>query len=157
MKQKGEQEVHIYPFGVHRSQLERAIKSLHLSAIVVNSLDKADIILTVKSKAKAGNKIVKAADEHKIPIHVIKRNVSSQINKFLKFHFGVGGKEASDEAALSEADEAIEEVINTHHSIDLTPQNSYIRRLQHRIIQEADLRSESIGEEPKRRVRIYPC
>ncbi|NQU17986.1 MAG: AAA family ATPase [Candidatus Saganbacteria bacterium] len=156
IKQKGEQDVRIYPFGVHRSQLERGIRALGISASIVNSLDGADLVLTVKSKAKPNNKIVKAAEEHQIPIHVIKRNVSSQINKFLKFYFGVGGKEVSDDEAISEAEEAIEEVKNTFHSVDLSPQNAYIRRLQHRSIQTAGLRSESIGEEPKRRVRIYP-
>jgi len=148
--------VRIYPFGVHRSQLSRGIKSLRIPATVVNSLDKADLVLTVKSKARPNNKIVKSAEEHQIPVHVIKRNVSSQIMKFLKFHFGIGGQEVSEDAALQEAEEAAEESRNTHHSIDLTPQNAYIRRLQHRLIQNYGLRSESIGEEPKRRVRIYP-
>lgn len=149
-------EVRIYPFGVHRSQLARGIKSLRIPATVVNSLDKADLVLTVKSKANANNKIVKSAEEHQIPVHAIKRNVSSQIMKFLKFHFGMGGQEISEDAALLEAEEAAEESRNTHHTIDLTPQNSYIRRLQHRLIQNCGLRSESIGEDPKRRVRIYP-
>lgn len=156
IKEKDEQEVSIFPFGVHRSQLERGITALRIPARIVNSLDKADMVLTVKAKAKPGNKIVKAAEEHEIPVHVIKRNVSSQVNKFLKFYFGVEGKEISDEAAITEAEEAVEEAKNTRHSIDLTPQNAYIRRLQHRLIQAAGLRSESIGEDPKRRVRIYP-
>jgi len=97
-----------------------------------------------------------AAQEHNLPVHVIKKNVSSQIVKFLKFYFKVGGREETEEIALREVADAIIEVKNTKKSIDLNPQNSYIRRLQHQKVDEAGLNSESAGEEPKRRLRIYP-
>ena len=40
-------------------------------------------------------------------------------------------------------------------SIELTPQNAYIRRLQHQMAQRYNLTSRSQGREPYRRVRIY--
>ncbi|MFC1511523.1 R3H domain-containing nucleic acid-binding protein, partial [Candidatus Margulisiibacteriota bacterium] len=113
-------------------------------------------ILTTKSKTRPGTKIMRAAEEHKLQVHVIRKNVSSQINKFLKYYFGAGGKEEAEEFALRETAEAIEQVNKMHKSIDLNPQNSYIRRLQHHKVDEAHLHSESVGEEPKRRLRIYP-
>jgi len=39
-------------------------------------------------------------------------------------------------------------------AVDLTPQNSYLRRLQHQMIEQANLVGESIGVEPKRRIRV---
>lgn len=39
--------------------------------------------------------------------------------------------------------------------VNLSPQTSYIRRLQHLIAQRSDLSSRSFGKDPNRRVRIY--
>ena len=97
------------------------------------------------------------ADEHDIPVHIIRKNTAVQINKFLKYFFkaGVAGDEVED-VALREAEEAVEKVVNTKRSVDLSPQNAYIRRLQHKLLDKKGLHSESVGEEPKRRLRIYP-
>ena len=40
--------------------------------------------------------------------------------------------------------------------IELSPQNAYIRRLQHMLAQRYNLTSRSMGQEPHRRVRILP-
>ncbi len=148
--------IKIYPFGVNKVQLERGLRTLELPAIVVGNLDDADLVLTVKSKAKASSKIVKLAEEHDLPVHVIRKNVSSQIMRFLKYYFKVGSPAEAEEIALREAEEAVKTVKNTKRTVDLGPQNAYIRRLQHQLISEKGLRSESVGEEPKRRLRIYP-
>ena len=147
----------IYPFGVNKGLIERAVRAMQIPAIVADNMDDADILLTVKSKARAGTKIMVAAEEHKLPVHVIRKNVSTQINKFLKYYFKVGGMDESEEIAMREAEEGVEQVMNTKRSVDLSPQNSYIRRRQHQIVEEKRLRSESVGEEPRRRLRIYPA
>jgi predicted RNA-binding protein Jag len=40
-------------------------------------------------------------------------------------------------------------------SVDLAPQNAFIRRQQHEMIRQANLVSHSYGKEPTRRVRVY--
>ena len=158
-KIKAEKEselLRIYPYGVNRQELERGIRVLNLPAISTTNLDEADLILTVKAKARPGTKIMQSADERNLPVHVIKKNVSGQIVKFLKFYFRVGGREESEEAGVAEAELAVEQVKKSGKSVDLYPQNSYIRRLQHQIVEKAGLKSESVGEEPNRRLRIYP-
>jgi predicted RNA-binding protein Jag len=37
----------------------------------------------------------------------------------------------------------------------LPPASSYVRRLQHQLVQDAKLVSHSYGKEPNRRVRIF--
>jgi predicted RNA-binding protein Jag len=59
-------------------------------------------------------------------------------------------------AALSEAEEAIGQVMTGNGAADLTPQNAYVRRLQHMLAQRYNLSSRSQGKEPHRRVRILP-
>ncbi|MFA4906224.1 MAG: R3H domain-containing nucleic acid-binding protein [Candidatus Margulisiibacteriota bacterium] len=159
-KIKAEKEselLRIYPFGVNRQELERGIRVLNLPAISTTNLDEADLILTVKSKARPGTKIMLSADEKNLPVHVIKKNVSGQIMKFLKLYYRVGGREEAEELGVAEAEAAVEQVKKTGKSADLNSQNSYVRRLQHQIVEQAGLRSESVGEEPNRRLRIYPA
>jgi hypothetical protein len=159
-KIKSEKEselLRIYVFGVNRQELERGIRVLNLPAISTTNLDESDLILTVKSKARPGTKIMQSADEKNLPVHVIKKNVAGQILKFLKFYFRVGGREEAEEMGLAEVEAAVEQVKKTGKSADLNSQNSYVRRLQHQIVEQAGLRSESVGEDPNRRLRIYPA
>ena len=57
--------------------------------------------------------------------------------------------------ALREAEEAIRDVKGGKNYLELRPQNSFIRRLQHQLVQEHNLKSESMGREPQRRLRIF--
>ena len=155
--EKGQGPVRIYPFGVNRGHLERAIRSMRLPSVIATHISESDLVLTTKSKARQGTKIVNAAEEHGVPVHVIKKNVSSQLMKFLKYYFREGSREDAEELALREAADAIEQIkTSARSSIDLCSQNAYIRRLQHQMMDQAGLHSESVGEEPKRRLRIYP-
>jgi len=40
--------------------------------------------------------------------------------------------------------------------VELSPQNAFVRKLQHRAAEAANLVSRSRGREPFRRVRVYP-
>ena len=41
-------------------------------------------------------------------------------------------------------------------AVELAPQNAYVRRLQHQLVERAELDSESLGVEPRRRLKILP-
>ena len=58
--------------------------------------------------------------------------------------------------ALREVEEAIGLVHQQSKPVELSPQNAYIRRLQHQMAERANLVSHSRGREPYRRVRLYP-
>jgi len=57
---------------------------------------------------------------------------------------------------MTEAEEAIQTVMNEDRPVELAPQRAYIRRLQHELAQRFNLSSRSRGREPQRRVRILP-
>lgn len=156
-KEKDKGPLKIFPFGVNRQQLERAISVMQLPAIAAINLNEADLVLTTKPKARPGTKIMAMAGEHKLPVHVIKKNVSSQIMKFLKYYFKVGGREEGENIALRDVDEAVKQVRDSKKAVDLNPQNAYLRRIQHQKVDEFGMHSESVGDEPKRRLRIYPA
>jgi hypothetical protein len=58
--------------------------------------------------------------------------------------------------ALYEAEVAAGVVIESARIVELTPQVSYIRRLQHKVAERYNLLSRSRGKEPHRRVEIMP-
>jgi predicted RNA-binding protein Jag len=58
---------------------------------------------------------------------------------------------------LEETRLVIEEIIIPQKmTIDLLPRPSSIRKLQHELITHYQLRGISVGQEPNRRLRIYP-
>jgi predicted RNA-binding protein Jag len=46
-------------------------------------------------------------------------------------------------------------VKETGEERELSPQNAYVRRLQHKLLERYDLAAKSVGKEPQRRVRVY--
>jgi len=147
----------VYPFGISRNRLEKAIRELDVPALITKKLDEADFILTLTSHEKReGNKLLAKAHRN-IPIYTIKSNTLVQMKNFLRGYFNGEEQEESEyNRILEEIDEGIRRVMETLEPVELAPQNARIRKLQHQIIERYNFRSESIGEEPYRRVRILP-
>ena len=59
--------------------------------------------------------------------------------------------------ALAEAAAAIKTVKTTLLPVEISPQNAYLRRLQHQLVSENELSARSTGKEPQRRLRITPA
>jgi predicted RNA-binding protein Jag len=75
----------------------------------------------------------------------------------LKEIFQVGPLEKGfTDDALRETEDAVRLALDSQEPVELAPQNSYVRRLQHQLVERYDLLSESVGVEPRRRVRILP-
>jgi len=88
--------------------------------------------------------------------YVVKSNTYIQIENIVREIFGLegGALPTDEEAAIQETEDAIEQVRENGEPIELAPQNSFIRRLQHQLIERAQLFGESVGVEPKRRIRV---
>jgi hypothetical protein len=63
---------------------------------------------------------------------------------------------AEREAALREAESAVEEVAEQGQPVELSPRRATLRRIQHELADRHRLPSESRGVEPFRRVVIFP-
>jgi hypothetical protein len=152
----GRKVLRIYPFAVSRNRLERAIHEMGVPAYIADSLGEADLVLTLKSQEKRQPNRLKDAGGRGMPVHVLRSNTVTQIQQFLREIFEVEEGPTEDETALSEVEDAITEVFESTQPVELAPQNSYIRRLQHQLVQRYGLASESKGDEPFRHVVIYP-
>ena len=150
---RGERELRVFPYGVSRNKLERAMRDLGLRARITRSPSDADVILMLKAHEKKSPAKLQEAARQGTPMHILRSNTQQQIAVALREVYRLR-QYSAEERALREARQAIEEVLATSRPIELSPQNAYLRRLQHRLAGQYDLASESIGVEPHRRVRI---
>jgi hypothetical protein len=153
MKQKF---LRIYPYGVTRQRLERAIRDIKVPAAVVSRLDQSDLILTLKGHAKGLSKRLREAGERRLPVHIIKSNTYKHMIGFLREMFDLAESDGEREAALHEVEAAVSQVITRKQPVELSPTSAYWRRQQHELVGQFGLLSESVGSEPFRRVVIHP-
>ena len=145
----------ILPFGVSRSRLEAAIASTRSASSIVDSVDGADCVMTLRPYYRRRSGPLRRAEELGIPIYVLRNNTSSQMERQLLAMRGSDLEVDPLTAALREAEDAIASVSHGGASnVELTPQNAYIRRLQHEVAQRHGLSSISRGREPFRRVMV---
>ena len=148
--------VRIFPYAVSKSKLEKALRKFRVSAYLVEDLDDADMVVTLKSQERRQPRRLRDAHAKGIPFYVVRSNTIVQMENFLSAIFRVDDPTAGDEEALREVEAGIDEALDQGHPVELSPQNNHLRRLQHQIIERYGLSSESKGEEPYRRVVIYP-
>ncbi|MDG2992308.1 AAA family ATPase [Candidatus Synechococcus calcipolaris G9] len=164
--------LHIYPYAVSRHHLEQAIHTLKLPVVITKDIDHADVILALRSHLKSQSKLRHLAHIHHLPIHAIKTNSMAQIVRGLRHLLGIEEPSPAESAdlslfaptgqddeleALEEARLAVEQiVIPKRQAVELLPRSANIRRMQHELIEHYQLNSSSFGEEPNRRLRIYP-
>ena len=146
--------IRVVGFGISRKRLEQAIRELQLPVIVVRDLEEADVVMTLRSAYRQKPPVLREAEELAKPIYVLKSNTILQMQACLTSLYSV--EVDPREAALRETEEAIGLVMRVAKPVELSPQNAYIRRLQHQMAERANLVSRSRGREPYRRVRLYP-
>jgi stage III sporulation protein SpoIIIAA len=146
--------VKVYPFGISWSRLEEAARGLNLPVAVVREPEDADVVITLKNYYRRKTPRLRNAESNGVPIYVARSNSSSQIASALTSVFEL--RRAPEDVALEETREAIDAVTNgMRDEAELEPQNAYVRKLQHELIERANLSSRSTGHEPYRRVQIY--
>ncbi|MCS6772990.1 MAG: R3H domain-containing nucleic acid-binding protein [Anaerolineae bacterium] len=153
---KARKEMHVFVFGVSKNRMKQAARQLGVPAVFVDSLDDADVLITAKSYYRQRPRVITEAEQDEIPIYVLRSNSQSQMENCLADLFGLTESErAPYESAIEEAEEAIRRVLAGERSVELSPQNAFIRRQQHEMARAANLVSHSYGKEPMRRVRIF--
>jgi len=153
-EEERERALSIFPYGVSRNKIERAIHNLRVNATIARTFDEADVVLTLKTLERKQQPKLKQIASDNVPIYSIKTNTTTQIQTALRDVFNLGSID-HEEIALREAEEAIYQVLLTSQSIELSPQTSYVRRMQHQLAERYRLQSRSTGLEPNRRVRIF--
>ncbi|MBD2437426.1 R3H domain-containing nucleic acid-binding protein [Nostoc sp. FACHB-110] len=165
--------LHVYPYGVSRHQLEQVINVLTLPVVLTKDIDSADAILALRSHVKNHAKLRQMAKARHVPIHMIKASTIPQITRGLRRLLNIDDPEIADDRelqlflhsgsddeidALEEARLAVEQiVIPKGQPVELLPRSPQVRKMQHELVEHYRLKSHSFGEEPNRRLRIYPA
>jgi stage III sporulation protein SpoIIIAA len=164
--------LHVYPYGIGRDQLEQVIEVLNLPVILTKDMGSADAVLALRTHIKNHAKLRQISKVRQVPIYSVKSGTIPQITRTLRrmLHmddpgipedadlrlFTQDGSEDEVEA-LEEARLAVEQiVIPKHQPVELLPRSSTVRKMQHELIEHYHLKSASFGEEPNRRLRIFP-
>lgn len=150
-------KIRIFPYAVSRSQLERVIRTLRMPAEITKSLADADAMLILKAYVKSAGRLMQDAEDRQTPVYIVKANTIPQIQKSLRevMHLDVQYLEDEDDA-LEETRFAIDRALEGRGTIELKPRPAPIRRLQHELVERYQLKSQSVGVEPNRRVCVYP-
>lgn len=165
--------LHVYPYGIRRDQLEQVIATLNLPVALTKDIDSADVVLALRSNVRNQSKLRHLAKTRQVPLHVIKASTLPQIARALRRLLNMedpGTPEVADLSfftrsgssdeieALEEARLAVEQiVIPKGQPVELLPRSPHVRKMQHELVEHYHLKSHSFGEEPNRRLRIYPA
>jgi stage III sporulation protein SpoIIIAA len=146
----------VYAYGIGKNRLRQAAQNLHLPVDLVEELGRTDAVMTLKNYYRRRPQPISDAERKGIPIYVLRSNTVSQMESCLADIFGLDVADLDPTSiALRETEDAIRRVLSGSKSVDLTPRNSYIRRLQHEMARDANLVSHSYGKDPRRHVRIF--
>jgi hypothetical protein len=152
------QPVKLYPFGVNRDRLEEAIAALRLPVTITRELREADVVMTLKNYYRRSPGPVRDAEEAGKPVFILKSNTTTQIQQSLEALYALETADPPrdlEELVMRETHDAINQVLRTSKSVELPPQNAYVRRLQHQMAEQFQVGSRSTGREPHRRVKLY--
>ena len=147
------QGLRVYLFGINRPILEQAAHEKGLAVDITDDLRSANILITTKNYFRRKPQKLRDAEMQGIPIYAIRGNSLQQLRHCLDSIY-TGQRDEVVDSALDEALHAIGEVKNGKKEVELSPQNSFIRRLQHILAERHDVTSSSSGREPVRRVKI---
>src|SRR6266566_2079572 len=150
----GRETVKVYPFGLSWTRVEEAARGLGLPVAIVREPDDADVVITLKNYYRRKTPRLRNAESQGIPIYIARSNSSTQIASALASVIEL--RRGPEDKALEEARDGIEQVVGGQSDeVELSPQNAYVRKLQHELVERANLSSRSAGNEPFRRVQIY--
>lgn len=146
----------VYPYGVARNRLRQAAKKLGVDVEIVEDINEAEVLITLKNYYRRRRRVISDAEQRRIPIYVLRANTTTQMENALVEVFDLGAMpEDPFEAAVAEAERAIQRIQAGEDSVDLSPAGSSVRRYQHQLARQANLVSHSYGREPDRHVRIF--
>ncbi|MGH2450018.1 MAG: R3H domain-containing nucleic acid-binding protein [Candidatus Limnocylindria bacterium] len=150
----GRETIRVYPFGLSWSRVEEAARGLGLPIAIVREPDDADVVLTLKNYYRRKTPRLRNAESSGVPIYIARSNSSTQIASALTSVLEL--RRGPEDRALDEARHAIDAVMNGERDeVELDPQDAYVRRLQHELVERASLSSRSTGHEPNRRVQVF--
>ena len=149
--------IRVFPYGIARTRLERAIREKKAAAVVTTDITHADAVMAIRTTYQnQPRKLREVAGKH-LPTVVVKSNTFSQIagalDDILKSNQSGPDVELR---AMEEVHSGIETVLSTGKSFELTPAPASVRKAQIQLAESRRVATECIGKDGDRRVRLTP-
>ncbi|MGQ9554260.1 MAG: R3H domain-containing nucleic acid-binding protein [Anaerolineae bacterium] len=145
----------VFLYGVSHSRFRDAAHDLGVPARIARGLEEADALMTLRSHYRRHPQAIVEAERRGVPTYVLRANTSEQIRGSLATIFNLPfDQEELLEGPLEETQAAIRRILAGTPAVELSPQDSQVRKQQHLLARKANLLSYSLGSEPYRRVRI---
>jgi len=142
--------IRLLPVGINREHLERALRQHRFPGMVTDSAEDADAALVLEWALEQGK-----APEGVEQVIAVRSDTYTQVYDAVH-RLAESGGSSREAFALREAREATERALDEGVAVELLPQDAYVRRLQHELVAKHDLKSKTIGEPPRQRVRVLP-
>ncbi len=156
-EESGLSPLRVFTFGIARSRIEQAARELGVPVTLAQRVEDADLVLTLRNYYRRKPDVLRMSDTPPFGLRILKNNTVGAIQQELADVFDLKPRERdATTEAIVEAEKAIAEVIERSRTIELAPQNSHIRRLQHELAEQRNVGSRSRGKEPNRRVKFFP-
>ncbi len=134
----------IYAYGIGEVRLKQAAGRLHVPITLVDDIDDADLVLTLKNYYRKRPQPISEAEQRGIPVYVLRSGTVNQMETMLADIFGLPTVPVDPfEAAMQETQEAIRRVLAGASVAELSPQTASVRRQQHEMARSANLISHS--------------
>ena len=157
VKDESKTLIRIFPYGINRTRLERAIREKRAPAFLTNDINQADAVVAMRSTYQSQPRKLRDMAGRPVQTVVVKSNTFSQIAGALdEIVKGASDPSDTNAKALEDVQQGIEIVLQSGKPFDLSPAPAPIRKVQHQIAEARRLASESVGEDPHRRLRILP-
>lgn len=161
--------VFLYAYSIKLEQIKAIIETLKLPLRLTKDLINSDVILALRSSVKQNTKLRQIAKARQITIYTVRSSSISHIVHALRKILDLNivshvswkelykGKNQKQIEALEEVRFAIEKiVVNKKQVVELLARFDDLRKMQYNLVQFYNLRTRSFGQEPNRRLRIYP-
>lgn len=161
--------VFLYAYSIKLEQIKAIIETLKLPLRLTKNLINSDVILALRSSVKQNTKLRQIAKARQITIYTVRSSSVSHIVHALRKILDLNivshvswkelykGKNQKQIEALEEVRFAIEKiVVNKKQVVELLARFDDLRKMQYNLVQFYNLRTRSFGQEPNRRLRIYP-
>ena len=157
--------------GIPSQLVDEAIRRHKWPAHLVDCIDEADVILSIRNGFSQNPTLRRLAKEAQIPIHVIKSSSLHQVNRALE-RLLIRRKQSSfekryvqphlsnlddDLAALEECRLALETiVVPLGKPVELLPRSQRVIEMQMDLIRHYRLNSDVLGRSDQQHLRVYP-
>ncbi len=158
----------VYGAGIGRGLLEQVVRARQLPVEVMGSVDRADVVLSVRQQLGRDPQVRRQAQELGLPILVIKSDALPQLQRALERlvqRHRPAALPLTDSGALDDAHAALEEcrlaveqvVLAQGQPVELLPRSAAVRQQQAELAARYRLRTAVFGHGEQQRLRVFPA